>query len=91
MSAYCGTTIPAFPNFFMLAGPNTGIGHTSLVVMIEAQVAHVVGALRPRSRPPGPTAVEVRPEVAERLERRDPGQGRPDGVELGWLLELVPR
>jgi len=30
----------------MLAGPNTGIGHTSLVVMIEAQVAHVIGALR---------------------------------------------
>ena len=46
MRAYCGTTIPGFPNYFMLAGPNTGIGHTSLVVMIEAQVAHVVGALR---------------------------------------------
>jgi cation diffusion facilitator CzcD-associated flavoprotein CzcO len=46
MQAYCGTTIPGFPNYFMLAGPNTGIGHTSLVIMIEAQVAHVVGALR---------------------------------------------
>jgi cation diffusion facilitator CzcD-associated flavoprotein CzcO len=46
MQAYCGTTIPGFPNYFMLAGPNTGIGHTSLVVMIEAQVAHVIGALR---------------------------------------------
>jgi cation diffusion facilitator CzcD-associated flavoprotein CzcO len=46
MQAYCGTTIPGFPNYFMLAGPNTGIGHTSLVVMIEAQVAHVVRALR---------------------------------------------
>ena len=46
MRAYCGTTIPGFPNYFMLAGPNTGIGHTSLVVMIEAQVAHVIGALR---------------------------------------------
>ena len=46
MRAYCGTTIPGFPNYFMLAGPNTGIGHTSLVVMIEAQLAHVVGAFR---------------------------------------------
>jgi len=65
MRAYCGTTIPGFPNYFMMAGPNTGIGHTSLVVMIEAQVAHVVGALRAlRERCAG--VVDVRPEVLER-------------------------
>jgi cation diffusion facilitator CzcD-associated flavoprotein CzcO len=64
MSAYCGTTIPGFPNFFMLAGPNTGIGHTSLVVMIEAQVAHVVGALAALGEA-NQAAVEVRPEVAQ--------------------------
>ena len=62
MQAYCGTTIPGFPNFFMLAGPNTGIGHTSLVVMIEAQVAHVVGALR-ALRERGAGVVEVRADV----------------------------
>jgi cation diffusion facilitator CzcD-associated flavoprotein CzcO len=65
MSAYCGTTIPGFPNFFMLAGPNTGIGHTSLVVMIEAQVAHVVGALDALDEA-GAAVVDVRPDVAER-------------------------
>jgi cation diffusion facilitator CzcD-associated flavoprotein CzcO len=65
MSAYCGTTIPGFPNFFMLAGPNTGIGHTSLVVMIEAQVAHVTGALRAMRRRQA-TSVEVRGDVASR-------------------------
>jgi cation diffusion facilitator CzcD-associated flavoprotein CzcO len=65
MSAYCGTTIPGFPNFFMLAGPNTGIGHTSLVVMIEAQVAHVVGALKALESA-GASVVDVRPEVADR-------------------------
>ena len=36
MGAYNGTAMARFPNFFMLAGPNTGIGHTSLVYMIEA-------------------------------------------------------
>ena len=41
-----GTTIDGFPNLFMLAGPNTGIGHTSLVVMIEAQVTYLLDALR---------------------------------------------
>jgi cation diffusion facilitator CzcD-associated flavoprotein CzcO len=62
MQAYCGTTIPGFPNFFMLAGPNTGIGHTSLVVMIEAQVAHIVDALR-ALRERGARVVEVRVDV----------------------------
>jgi cation diffusion facilitator CzcD-associated flavoprotein CzcO len=65
MRAYCGTTIPGFPNYFMMAGPNTGIGHTSLVVMIEAQIAHVVGALR-ALRTRGAGVVDVRPEVMER-------------------------
>jgi cation diffusion facilitator CzcD-associated flavoprotein CzcO len=65
MRAFCGTTIPGFPNYFMMAGPNTGIGHTSLVVMIEAQIAHVVGALR-ALRAQGAAVVDVRPEVMER-------------------------
>jgi len=64
MSAYCGSTIAGFPNFFMLAGPNTGIGHTSLVVMIEAQVAHVLGALAALTEA-NASAVEVRAEVAQ--------------------------
>jgi len=46
MSAYNGTTFTGFPNLFMLAGPNTGIGHTSLVYMIEAQLRYVADALR---------------------------------------------
>ena len=38
IGAYNGTVVPTFPNMFTIPGPNTGIGHTSLVVMIEAQV-----------------------------------------------------
>lgn len=62
MQAYLGTTVPGFPNFFMLAGPNTGIGHTSLVVMIEAQLTYIVDALR-KMEEVGAGAVEVRPSV----------------------------
>jgi cation diffusion facilitator CzcD-associated flavoprotein CzcO len=43
--AYRGTTIAGFPNLFMLLGPNTGLGHTSVVLMIEAQIGHLLGAL----------------------------------------------
>ncbi|HZD65146.1 MAG TPA: NAD(P)/FAD-dependent oxidoreductase, partial [Acidimicrobiales bacterium] len=46
MHAHRGTTVPGFPNLFLLVGPNTGLGHTSQVIMIEAQIAYVVEALR---------------------------------------------
>jgi hypothetical protein len=46
MTAHLGTTIHGFPNFFVLQGPNTGLGHTSVIIMIEAQIAHVINALR---------------------------------------------
>ena len=43
--AYLGTTVPGFPNLFLLLGPNTGLGHTSVVVMIEAQLDYVLDAI----------------------------------------------
>lgn len=48
-NAYLGLTVPGFPNFFMLYGPNTNLGHNSIVYMLESQVAHVMrclGAMR---------------------------------------------
>ncbi|NTX34289.1 NAD(P)/FAD-dependent oxidoreductase [Myxococcus sp. CA033] len=46
MKAHLGTSVSGFPNFFMLLGPNTGLGHTSVILMIESQLAHVLSALR---------------------------------------------
>ena len=43
--AYMATSIAGYPNLFVLGGPNSGVGHTSLVFMIEAQIAHVLDAL----------------------------------------------
>jgi hypothetical protein len=94
MSAYCGTTIPGFPNFFMLAGPNTGIGHTSLVVMIEAQVAHVVGALAALDTA-GAASVEVRPEVAgawgDEIQRKAAPTVWNSGGCSSWYLDEAGR
>jgi hypothetical protein len=45
MQAHRGLTVAGFPNLFFLVGPNTGLGHNSMVLMIEAQVAHMVQAL----------------------------------------------
>jgi cation diffusion facilitator CzcD-associated flavoprotein CzcO len=60
--AYLGTTVANAPNLFWLFGPNTGLGHTSIVVMLEAQIEYVVQALRAIERE-GIDRVEVRPEV----------------------------
>ncbi|MFP2932446.1 flavin-containing monooxygenase [Pyxidicoccus sp. 3LG] len=46
MKAHLGTSVSGFPNLFFLLGPNTGLGHTSVILMIESQIEHVLGALR---------------------------------------------
>jgi cation diffusion facilitator CzcD-associated flavoprotein CzcO len=43
--AYLGTTISGFPSLFTIVGPNTGLGHSSMIFMIEAQIDHILGCL----------------------------------------------
>ncbi len=43
--AYLGTAVAGFPNMFLLVGPNTGLGHSSMVFMIESQLEYVMGCL----------------------------------------------
>ena len=45
MAAYKGTTIHGFPNLFQIVGPNTGLGHSSMVFIIESQIAYILDAL----------------------------------------------
>lgn len=45
-SAYLGTVIHGFPNFFMVLGPNIGFGHSSATEVIEAQLDYVIKALK---------------------------------------------
>lgn len=44
--AYLGTVVPGFPNFFMLYGPNTNLGHSSIIFMLESQFRYVLQAVR---------------------------------------------
>jgi hypothetical protein len=62
MQAYKGTTVAGCPNLFFLVGPNTGLGHTSIVFMIESQIAYVLDALRTMRRR-GAQVLEVREEA----------------------------
>jgi len=90
LSAYLGTTVAGFPNLFILAGPNTGIGHTSLVFMIEAQLHYALRAMR-TVRGLADGAVEVRPEVQARftqdLARRSRSSVWQAGGCRSWYLD----
>jgi cation diffusion facilitator CzcD-associated flavoprotein CzcO len=46
MTAHLGTTVAGYPNLFLVQGPNTGLGHTSVITMIESQIEHIVNAVR---------------------------------------------
>ncbi|MDB5454648.1 MAG: 4-hydroxyacetophenone monooxygenase [Caulobacter sp.] len=48
--AYLGVTVAGYPNFFLLMGPNTGLGHNSIIYMIESQIRYVMDALAQMDR-----------------------------------------
>ncbi|MES2340248.1 MAG: NAD(P)/FAD-dependent oxidoreductase [Pseudomonadota bacterium] len=60
--AHLGLSVTGFPNLFMLYGPNTNLGHNSIIFMIEAQADYVLQALEVIAAN-GP--VSVRQEVAD--------------------------
>lgn len=66
--AYLGTTVPDFPNLFIVTGPNTGIGHTSAIVVIEAQLNYILEAIQ-QVQNKGKNFIEVTAQAEERYTR----------------------
>ncbi len=60
--AYLGTCMPGFPNLFVVTGPNTGIGHTSAIFVIEAQMEYIRRAIS-AVQSKGAKAIEVKPQA----------------------------
>jgi cation diffusion facilitator CzcD-associated flavoprotein CzcO len=94
MRAHLGTTVAGFPNLFMVPGPNTGLGHTSVVTMLESQFEHVLGALR-YLEGRGLAAVEPRREAQEAFVREVDEQMRTTVWARGgcksWYLDATGR
>ncbi|MER6176204.1 NAD(P)/FAD-dependent oxidoreductase [Streptosporangium sp. NPDC001681] len=90
VEAYYGITTAGFPNLFFLLGPNTGLGHNSVVFMIESQVRYVLDCLRLLSRTKA-RAIDVRPEAQR--DYNDRLQGRlnhlvwNEGGCRSWYLD----
>ncbi|CAN5602513.1 NAD(P)/FAD-dependent oxidoreductase [soil metagenome] len=66
--AYLGMTVPNFPNFFLMYGPNTNVGHNSILFMIESQLNYLVSAVRHLDKH-GYATMEVVEPVAARFDR----------------------
>jgi cation diffusion facilitator CzcD-associated flavoprotein CzcO len=66
VEAYLGATISGFPNLYMLMGPNTGLGHNSMIFMIEAQVHYAIECMR-RQDTRGARSADVRPGAQTRF------------------------
>lgn len=65
--AYLGISIEGFPNFFTLMGPHTGLGHNSMIFMIESQIAHILSALEEMDKNHA-RAIEVTAEAQDKFE-----------------------
>ncbi|MCW2883044.1 MAG: putative FAD-binding monooxygenase [Sphaerisporangium sp.] len=90
IQAYLGTTAAGFPNLFFLLGPNTGLGHNSVVFMIEAQVRYVLSCLRLLARTRA-RALDVRPSAQRAYNHRLQGRLErlvwSEGGCVSWYLD----
>jgi cation diffusion facilitator CzcD-associated flavoprotein CzcO len=89
---YLGTVLPGFPNYFQLTGANTGLGHSSMLLMIESQLAYIVDGIAKTEAAGG--RFEVRPDVAAAynatLQRRLPATVWGSGCS-SWYLDSAGR
>lgn len=87
--AYLGTVVAGFPNLFVMTGPNTGLGHNSMVYVIESQARYVVRALLALERSAA-AAFDVRADVQtrfnEQLQQRLAGSVWNTGGCQSWYL-----
>lgn len=91
--AYLGTTVSGFPNLFLLIGPNTGLGHNSMVYMIESQINYILDCLHTMKRRKLQT-IEVQPEIQEtfnkEIQKRMQGTIWTSGC-TSWYLDVTGR
>ncbi|HSV71286.1 MAG TPA: NAD(P)/FAD-dependent oxidoreductase [Methylibium sp.] len=67
--AYLGINVAGFPNLYMLYGPNTNLGHNSIILMIECQIAYTLKALR-AAKSAGARAIAVKAAVMSEFNRK---------------------
>ncbi len=86
--AYKGISVSGFPNLFMLYGPNTNLGHNSIIYMLESQFRYIVCCLREIQQRPL-RYMDVKPEAQsvynQRIQHRAQGSVWAQGCS-SWYL-----
>ena len=94
MRALRGTTIAGFPNLCMIIGPNTGLGHNSMIYMIESQLNYILDYLATLDRT-GAAALVTRPGAQQAwcddIERRMASTVWTTGGCVSWYLNAAGR
>ncbi|WP_102128430.1 flavin-containing monooxygenase [Deinococcus planocerae] len=94
MEALHGTAVAGFPNLFLIIGPNTGLGHNSMVYMMEAQIDYIVAALEHLGRE-HLLALEPRPEAQAEYSEGLQGKLRDSVWNVGgctsWYIDATGR
>ncbi|MEU3011620.1 NAD(P)-binding domain-containing protein [Nocardia asteroides] len=88
--AYLGIAANGVPNYFLLVGPNTGVGNQSIVFIIEAQVRYIVQllvALRDRECTRVEPKAHVQAQFNRELQRKSAGTVWTAGGCRSWYLD----
>ncbi|MFG3095630.1 flavin-containing monooxygenase [Streptomyces sp. NPDC048202] len=70
MAALRGGSAAGFPNWLSVIGPNTGLGNSSMILMIESQLNYLADYLRQLDTLGGRTALDARPAAVDRWNRQ---------------------
>jgi cation diffusion facilitator CzcD-associated flavoprotein CzcO len=89
-----GTRVHGFPNLFLVNGPNVGLGHTSVILMLEAQIKHALSVMRYAERKDC-AIIEPRADAQQRftswIDRQMRGTVRTAGGCKSWYLDATGR
>jgi cation diffusion facilitator CzcD-associated flavoprotein CzcO len=90
LEGFLGTTVAGFPNLFTMTGPNTGLGHSSMIYMIESQLNYLLDAMRLLDEN-GAVAIDTRRDRQDAfnatVQRRFAGSVWTEGGCASWYLD----
>ncbi|WP_223114490.1 flavin-containing monooxygenase [Lolliginicoccus suaedae] len=92
--AYLGITVNGFPNYFHMVGPNTGLGHSSIVFIIEAQLRYILDAIK-QLREKNLATLEPLPEAQDEwidlVQKKSQGTVWLEGGCNSWYIDAKGR
>ena len=95
MAALRGTTVSGFPNMCLVIGPNTGLGHNSMIHIIESQLSYIRDYVKTVASLAGAAALDARADAQQRwnagVQRRMAGSVWLTGGCISWYLSAPGR